>query len=315
MFPSPPKSIYYNLTASQYIAQHRISEERARIKLFFNKHMERINNPDNPGKIEPQKATPETVVEKTEQSVRILSSLWDKRLEVLNQYYKERNKKRFIPFKSDDSIQSEIQELLAQLSPINAREEKVVKILEKGTATGTEILQEISTGEYTDPEFNEKITLVSKIIQRYTELISAHEEILQIERELIDSPDEAKFELYLTRMEMFSSEFQSLDNGEIEELKKYFSDIESDLKKIEEAQKQGKPLEHLKQSCVSAVVRVAVANAIAGVVVGNPFDNPYFWKLSAATIPSVLAVNYIDYYFKIFTKLTQRLNKLTDFKK
>lgn len=258
------------------------------------------------------------VIEKTEQSIRILSGLWEQRFAVLEQYYKERNKKRFVPFKSDDSIQSETKALLSQITPINEREEKVVEILERGSVAGKEILQDIpqsqeKTLETEDGavlEFNEKIGLVSKIIQRYTELISSHKDILKIEKELIESPDDSKFELYLKRMDMFSSEFSILNQGEIDGLKSYFSDIESDLKKIEEARKQGKPLDHLKQSLVSAVVRVVVANAMAGLVVGSPFDNPYFWQLTAATVPSVLAVNYIDYYFKVFTKLTQRLNKL-----
>ncbi|MEK7464735.1 MAG: hypothetical protein AAB617_03075 [Patescibacteria group bacterium] len=256
------------------------------------------------------------VIEKTEQSIRILSTLWDKRFEVLNQYYKERNKKRF-SVKSDESISSEIKDILSQLAPINAREEKVVEILEQGAASGAEILQNVpeSTEETLEAreavsEFNEKTALASKIIERYSELISSHEDILKIEKELIESPDESKMELYLKRMGMFSAEFKVMDKGEIEGLKKYFSDIESDLQKVEEARKQGKPLEHLKQSVVSAVVRVAVANMIAGLVIGNPFENPYFWQLTAATVPSVLAVNYVDYYFKIFTKITQRLNKL-----
>jgi DNA repair exonuclease SbcCD ATPase subunit len=271
---------------------------------------------------ESQPATPEKVVEKTEQSIRILSNLWDRRLVVLNEYYKERNKKRFTPFKSDESIQLEIKELLLQLSPINEREESVVNILESGAANGADIIQDIlpdldeaEGGADTSAEFNEKIGIVSKIIQRYTEIISTHKDILQIERDLIDNPDEAKFELYLTRMSAFNTEFQNLDNGEIEALKKYFTDIESDLKKIEEAKQKGKHLETLKTSFVSAIVRVAVADVIAGVLVGNPFDNPYFWKLSAATIPSVMAVNYIDYYFKIFTKLTKQINQFTGLKK
>lgn len=271
---------------------------------------------------ESQTATPETVIEKTEQSIRILSNLWDKRLDVLNNYYKERNRKRFIPFKSDEAVQSEIRELLTQLSPINEREERVVGILESGAATGAEIMEEFlpvkgesQEGEDAHSEFNKKVGVVTKIIQRYTELISAQKDILQIERELIDSPDEAKFDLYMSRMGAFNTEFQNLDNGEIEELKKYFSDIESDLKKIEEAKQQGKPLETLKTSFVSAIVRVAVADVIAGVLIGNPFENPYFWKLSAATIPSVMAVNYVDYYFKVFTRMTQRINQFTGLKK
>ena len=270
---------------------------------------------------EQPQATPETVVEKTEQSLRILSRLWDKRLGVLNQYYKERNKKRFIPFKSDGAVQAEIQDLLAQLSPINEREEGVIEILESGAATGVEVMENFlpirevtEEGEDLNTEFNEKVAIVTKIIQRYTELISAHRDILEIERELIDDPDEAKFDLYMSRMGAFNTEFQNLDNGEIEELKKYFSDIEGDLKKIEEAKQQGKPLDTLKTSLVSAVVRVAVADVIAGVLIGNPFENPYFWKLSAATIPSVMAVNYVDYYFKVFTKLTKQINQFTGLK-
>lgn len=272
--------------------------------------------------LEQQPATPETVVEKTEQSVRILSKLWDKRLGILNQYYQERNKKRFIPFKSDGAIQSEIQELLAQLSPINEREAAVVEILESGSATGVEIMENFlplrevtQEGEDPNAEFNEKVAIVNKIIQRYTELVSAHKDILDIERDLIDKPEEVKFDLYMTRMSAFNAEFQYLNSGEIEELKQYFADIESDLKKIEEAKKQGKPLDTLKTSFVSATVRVAVSNIVAGAVVGNPFDNPYFWKLSLATVPAVVAVNYVDYYFKIFTKMTKQINQFTGLKK
>ena len=269
------------------------------------------------------KTDSQEVLEKTEQSIRILSDLWEKRFEVLDRYYKERNKKRFIPFKSDASIQSETEGLLSQLAPINEREEKVIEILERGATAGTEILQSASqpvesSSEIEDEavvEFNNKIGLVNKILQRYSEVVSSHKDILKIEKELIESPDESKFELYLKRMDLFSSEFEILDQGEIEELKKYFSEIDSDLRKIEEAREQNKPLEHLQRSLVSAVVRVAVSNIAAGLVVGNPFANPYFWQLTAATVPSVLMVNYIDYYFKAFTKLTDKISQLARLQK
>ncbi len=111
-------------------------------------------------------------------------------------------------------------------------------------------------------------------------------------------------------MDVFSSEFKTLEVGKIEVLQKYFSDIDADLKKVQEALKQGKPLDYLKQSLVSAVVRVFVSNVVAGVIVGDPFKNPYFWQLMAATIPAVLAINYVDYYSKIFTKITQKIYNL-----
>jgi len=254
------------------------------------------------------------VSEKVEQSIRILSTLWDKRLSVINDYYKTRNKKRFIPFKSESSVQEEAGELLSGLSEINNREVHVLNILKQGAFLGNEILQNnfVLTPEKEEvpseiKDFNEKISSVKNIIKRYSELISSHEDILKIERELLESPNEEKMELYLKRMEMFGLEFKIVDSKEVEGLKKYLSEIEIDLKKIEEARKQGKPLIHLEQSMVSAVVRVAVANLIAGVVVGNPFDNPLFWSLTAATVPSVLAVNYVDYYFKVFTKITQKI--------
>ncbi len=90
---------------------------------------------------EPKETSPEDVFEKTEQSIRILSSLWDKRLDVLGQYYGERNKKRFNPFKSDPSIEAEIKDSLSKITPINNREEKVVEILERGSVAGQEVLQ------------------------------------------------------------------------------------------------------------------------------------------------------------------------------
>ena len=267
---------------------------------------------------EPKETSPEDVFEKTEQSIRILSSLWDKRLDVLGQYYGERNKKRFNPFKSDPSIEAEIKDSLSKITPINNREEKVVEILERGSVAGQEVLQKklqqpenISESESEAiSEFNEKVNSFSNIIQRYTELVSQHKDILEIERELIDSPDEEKFQLYLKRMDVFSSEFKTLEVGKIEVLQKYFSDIDADLKKVQEALKQGKPLDYLKQSLVSAVVRVIVSNVVAGVIVGDPFRNPYFWQLMAATIPAVLAINYVDYYSKIFTKITQKIYNL-----
>ncbi len=114
----------------------------------------------------------EVVIEKTEQSVRILSSLWEKRLDILQEYYKERNKKRFIPFKSDDSILSEIRGVLSRPSSINEREEKVIEILERGaTSFGKEKLQ---TEGGAANEFNGKIDSVSKVIDKYTELVSDH---------------------------------------------------------------------------------------------------------------------------------------------
>jgi dGTP triphosphohydrolase len=277
--------------------------------------MEKFNGQNN---AENKETSPEDVFEKTEQSIRILSTLWDKRFDVLGQYYGERNKKRFNVFKSDTVIESEISDILLKITPINNREEKVVDILERGAVSGQEVLQKslqqpenISASEAEAvSEFNEKVSSFSNIIQRYTELVSQHKDILEIEKELIDSPDEQKFQLYLKRMEMFSAEFKALEEGKIEELKKYFSDIENDLKKVQEALKQGKPLEYLKQSLVSAVVRVVVSNIAAGFLVGDPLKNPYFWQLMAATVPAVLAVNYVDYYFKVFTKITQKINNL-----
>lgn len=270
---------------------------------------------------EPEKEVEETstqeVAEKTEQSVRILSTLWDKRLGILEEYYKERNKKRFIPFKSEDSVQSEIKEILSKITPVNEREEKVVEILERGAISGVEILQknkklEKIEGEHPEIfEFNEKIDQVSKINQRYTELVSSHKDILKIEKELIESPSEKKFELYIKRMEMFSSEFSSLDQGKIEELSKYFGDIESDLKKVEDAKKHTKPLEYLAESCVSSFMRVIIADIVAGYVTGkNTFTDPNFVALTAAIIPTVVVINYLDNYTGVFTKITRGITTL-----
>lgn len=269
----------------------------------------------------PTEATPEDVFAKTEQAVRIMSTLWDERFVVLNKYFTERNKKRFIPFKSETSIQTETQEFLNQLAPTNKREEKVAEILERGAKTGIEILRGAELppieGALEDaqaiPEFNEKIHLVGKILSRYSELVSLHKSILEIEKELIASPDQQKFGLYLERMRLFQAEFEALNREDVPGLQKYFGDIKADLEKVDEARNNGKPLEHLKRSLVSAVVRVVVANAIAGLIVGDPFKNPYFWQLTAATVPSVMLVNYIDYYFKAFTKLTDKLNKSLTF--
>lgn len=184
--------------------------------------------------------SPSDVVEKIDQSIRILSTLWDQRLDVLLQYYGEKNKKRFNPIKSDITINSEIKDILLKITPINTREEKVVEILERGVVSGQEVLQkplqqpenisELEAQAFS--EFNEKINSYSKIIERYTKLVSQHKDILEIERELISYPDEEKVQLYLKRMDMFSSEFKTLEAGKIDELKKYFSDIESDLKKV-----------------------------------------------------------------------------------
>jgi|GEM_PF-3968880 len=270
----------------------------------------------------PKETSPTEVFEKTDQAVRIVSTLWDKRFEVLGQYFSERNKKRFVPFKREEAITAEIQGNLNELMPINEREEKVVEILERGAASGMEVLKGVqlaplegSTEEaQAIPEFNEKINLFGRLLQRYSELVSLHKSILGIEKELIASPDPQKFSLYIERMRLFQAEFEALNKEDISGLRKYFGDIKNDLEKVEDARKNGKPLEHLKKSLVSAVVRVIVANAIAGLIVGDPFKNPYFWQLTAATVPSVLAVNYVDYYFKAFTKLTDKITRLMSFR-
>lgn len=276
------------------------------------------SNPEDKAEEPATGVSSEEVFEKTEQGIRILSNLWDKRLGVVGEYYGQRNKKRFNLLKSDETIVSEIGGILAKLGPINTREEKVVEILERGANNAQEVLShpfEIPEGLSEEEihavsEFNEKTAVFSEIIGRYTDLVSQHKDILELERELVESPDEGKFELYLKRMEAFVAEFKALQDEKVDGLKEYFTNIEADLRKAEEAMKQGKPLEYLKQSAVSAVVRVVVSNIAAGFIVGDPLKNPYFWQLMAATIPTVLAVNYVDYYFKVFTKVTQRINSV-----
>lgn len=266
---------------------------------------ESATSPQVNAEVEPVNMDSQSVIEKAEQGTRILSTLWEKRLEILKKYYKTKGPGR--------------QEVLTELAAVNTREETVIGIFENGAGLGARLLKAEGekVGAEVTPElaeYDHKIATVEKTLERYTELVNLHKDIIEIEKEFIEHPEDQSFQLYLKRMGLFNSEFNTLHQEENEEIKKYFQDIENDLQKIDETSKKKNPLAHLPPSIVSAVVRVGVANVLAGVVVGNPFENPYFWKLSGMTIPAVLAINYADYYFKVFTRLTNKINETLNIK-
>lgn len=103
---------------------------------------------------------------------------------------------------------------------------------------------------------------MSELGGKYIQLTNEHKSILDIEKQFINSPDDKLFDIYVNKLVRFKDEFERLMNTNDKDLKQYFSDIKNDITKLRTAIDNKTPLELIKTSFVSAVVRVLVANLL-----------------------------------------------------
>jgi len=118
--------------------------------------------------------------------------------------------------------------------------------------------------------------------------------------------------LYMKRIELFFAEFNMIQKQyhDFETSKKFFNDMERDIKKVNVLLEKKSPSAYIVPSVNSAIIRVFVSNTVAAVTIANPLNNPYFWDLTWRTMISVFMVNFIDYYFNVFTAMTNKTNKV-----
>lgn len=269
------------------------------------------------------------VFDETDNTLDKLWDMWNKRFEILSQYKQIKNydqKQKNNIFKFLDKKKNEIPEnVLYKLVDINKQEQILARALSINVGKNVLSLQQFhlnleSVEKEEDRniliEFNDKIHTLLLLGKRYLQLSMEHRSLLDLEKQLIDNPNDTLFDVYINKLLWFKDEFEHLITEQSKSLDQYFENIRQDLIKIRVAVENKTSLELIKTSFVSAVARVLVANILWWFISGhNPLTNPYFWQLTFATMPAVTILNYLDYYYWMFAKLTKVMSKWLSFKK
>ncbi|MGV8150282.1 MAG: hypothetical protein ACP5NV_01000 [Candidatus Woesearchaeota archaeon] len=268
-------------------------------------------------------------LKKSEQVIRLFEELWEKRIYLLSEYYKKKKGFKFLLFNKSKSTQSELAEsfimLKRELLIINSREQKIIDIIRNNLADTITSLDTFkseltnlqnSTPKEINPDnakqYTTSIEIILPIAIKYQEMMRIQQNILDLEIALLNDPSEENWKLYLLRIEFFSFEFNKIIS-KYEVIKKQkisILEIHSSIEQIKSMSTKKLPVDYIAPSTVSAFFRVGSTNIASGIILGNPFTNPYFWKLSSIIFILVIAVNFIDYYFNVFTNITSKINKL-----
>lgn len=262
------------------------------------------------------------ITEKVDQALRILSKLWDRRIKILIHYFKEKSGLKTFIFAKRGVTQDHLSGIFLELRGINHREARVIEILDRGTIEAIRILSsalQLPNAEremltpYAWRSFNENINNLINLIQKYRQLTSVQKSILELERELFKSQEEEKLKLYLKRIDYFSAEVRDIfrEHRKIQHAEEFFKEMEKAITIIRQYSEKKGPRTYIAPSVVSAVGRVLVSNVIAGVTMKYrvPYLN-YFWDLTWRTMISVTMVNFTDYYYNIFSDITNKISRL-----
>jgi hypothetical protein len=272
------------------------------------------------------------VVNKSEQALRIIGSLWDRRIAHLEIYYHKKYSTKSLLLKSkirtDDEMQEDFSILKKQLFSINRSENKTVEIVDANIDLAINVL-ETSTSECVretkifetqikmsiDGARNyEKINLfLLSNLKRYKNLIFLQKEILAEEKILLDNPLDSSWKLYLSKLRFFSNEIDNVRNGyaNLKQYKQELSVLQEQVTGLQALSLKKSSVNYVAPSSISAFFRVGISLTVSGAIMGNSFANPYFWKLNSIIFMSVLIINFMDYYFNIFSNLTNRIVNLS----
>lgn len=271
------------------------------------------------------------IVTKTQQVIGIFGTLWDRRINALTEYVKKKYGFRFLLFKGKPKTETVLKEafakLIKELSNVNAKEKCVIELIQDGVessiSTIEKAMQEAQSlreqltkqmqQQVKGPEqFEEALACTLAILRRYKDLMKTQKDILDLEQDFIKKPAEDKWQLYLRRIEYFSFEMKQViaEYKKVSGTKATLAAMSNAIERLRTLSGRKQPQDYVAPSTISAFFRVGVSNIVSGAVLGNPFTNPYFWKLSSLIFITVIIVNFVDYYFNIFTNLTAKINKL-----
>ncbi len=261
------------------------------------------------------------IFDKTNNGLLKAWELWMKRFDIIRHYKDLKNKKE----KQDNNLLKFLEkpvtysdDVLIPLKEINHKEKIFVRALKFDIWKNKQLLEipllDINNFDNESDrkivwEFNEKTKILKELWDKYSQLLFLHEDILSIEQQFIDHPSDELFNSYMIKLQYFQEEFKNIIIKDFSILQQYFQDINNDLLQIQKTVDNKKPWELIKVSCISAVVRVLSTNIIWWFITGhNPLTNPYFWALTSATMPAVVILNYLDYYYGIFSRITNLIN-------
>lgn len=268
---------------------------------------------------------------KTQQAITILGSLWERRLNALTIYFERKQPWKFAFWHGAEKKQAELQLLFEglrlSLENANAKEERALSIIGKGIDEGVAILErahhdlqrlqsefmaQLRQEDAVSMRLQEEMGHLLGTMKQYRKLLPIERDILSLERELLTQPTEERWQLYLRRIDFFTNEMKQHIRGHngISGKKHSLVQMQKDIDSIRMLASKKEPVAYIAPSAVSALVRVGFSNIAAGLIMGNPFKNPYFLELSAWIFVTVIFTNFVDYYFNIFTSITQKTTRL-----
>jgi hypothetical protein len=270
----------------------------------------------------------EHIAKKTEQTLRIFGTLWDKRLSKLERYFKERYGFRFLVWQGKRGTAEEVANAFSKLSEelrsINSREQKVLDIIKNNLDIA---INRLESAHSESKQIRERVTseirhdapglvaleedgeYIINLIKRYRELSKRQYEILELERNLLEQQSEQAWRLYLIRMESFVAEIRQITSHYEHVRSRKRKNIEDLQKAIVELRNNTlrKPATaYLGPSVISAIVRVFGANILSLGVLGS-MGKVGFWEFTSLTTVFVAGINFTDYYWGWATRLSNRM--------
>jgi hypothetical protein len=274
----------------------------------------------------------ELVVRKSRQAVGIYENIWERRVLALRTYFSRLQPWRFVFWHGQERKESERRQLFLilthEIRNINDKERRVISIVEKGVDNAIATLEEgivgvrTLSGKFTEElhqtdaasmQIEQSITFLLPLLKRYRDLIGVEKDILRAEEELMEEPTPEHWKIYLKRIDYYCTEmrYQAGQHSSVQKEKEKLNAMQAAIDKAISLEGKAAPLNYIGPSLSSALIRVGFSNVVAGLIVGSPFKNPYFWELSGWIFLTVILVNFVDYYFNIFTRLNGEIVRIT----
>ena len=244
---------------------------------------------------------------------------WETRLSILEEFVQRRRGSRFLGFGQQPASSEELKNVLRSLQSINRKERLLVRMYASSLESAGERLTTIRLACNDIPNVllsvieraRGDVDAVIALHQAYAPLISQHRAVLEVEKRLLESYSAAVVDSYFAAVHAFAVAANELTPRieAFKPMKESFDAVVKAAATIESERSKMTPNMEVLRSAVSGVFRVGASNSSSALVLNRPID-ANFLKLTFAIYVSVVIVNIIDYRWKTFTRLTNRVVKL-----
>ncbi|MFH1175044.1 MAG: hypothetical protein V1725_07990 [archaeon] len=261
-------------------------------------------------------------LKKVEQSVRTFSTLWNQRIDLLTDYFRKKKGFHFLIFNKLPAVQGRLDQayniMAVRLKLINHRETTVFGLIMRGMTETLDTLKaaqndliRLEAGAHGPVRCSEalrdQVTAIVSLIEHYQHVNAQHKKFLDAEKTLLDNPDDAGWKDYFERLRHLSYEFSEMIrmSAQLIEKKEEVQALQQDIQKLYEVSTRAHPNEHLLPSFVSSFFRVVLALGMSQIMADKNAPH-YFTQLMVFSILFSSLLNFVDYYFGVFPKITKK---------